>query len=338
MESVCMLRLGLCSLMKSISKFFPWHFLRERLSCLKSIFALWKFRKTHHFTFYFVVFLFSQGKVVFYDYLDSSAVSSDSPNWQEYLIKPHFLVWLRDHSTHWRATCRYNTDGTVYTDYLRASFEDFDIVRVTRIFASSCEKYELINIRGNECANCTAGTWYLKAAFPLHIDSEYDLGCDFDGNQSGDVVGSEDNFGYYQAVNSKFRCTSSSEATTQFWFGSKWLTSLPHVREVYFLFFFLSTNKHGMIKLSRTLIEWRSQILFLSNVTRPYLTFPFSFSLQVVRLSHNNKLKWKVLTWKWFTHLIILDTLKLAVLIWKIRVVGIDGRFTRSFLCSFACC
>ena len=168
-----------------------------------------------------MIFLFSQSDVVFYDYLDSNAVSSDSPKWQEYLIKRHYLVWLRDHSTHWRATCRYNTDGTVYTDYLRASFEDFDIVRVTPKVTSSCQKYELVNIRGNECANCTAATWYLKGAFPLHIDSSSRLGCDFDGSQSGDVVGSEDNFGYYQALNSKFRCTSSLEATTQFWFGSK---------------------------------------------------------------------------------------------------------------------
>ena len=166
-----------------------------------------------------VVIFFPQSDVVFYDYPDSSAVSSDFPNWQAYLIRRHFLVWLRDHSTHWRATCRYNTDGTVYTDYLRASFEDFDIVRVTPTLISDCQKYELVNIRGNECANCTAKTWYLKGPFPLLIDSKIRDGCDFDGTQSGDA--SEDNFGLYHDVNSKFRCTSSSEATIQFWFGSK---------------------------------------------------------------------------------------------------------------------
>ena len=166
--------------------------------------------------------LFSQGDVVFYhDYPESSAVSSNSPNWQAYLIRRDYLVWLRDHSTHWRATCRYNTDGTVYTDYLRASFEDFDIVRVTPTLAGSCQKYELVNIRGNECVNCTANTWYLKDTFPLHIDSSFSDSCVFDGSQSGDFVASEDNFGLYHDVNSKFRCTSSSEATTQFWFGGK---------------------------------------------------------------------------------------------------------------------
>ena len=137
-----------------------------------------------------MIFLFSQSDVVFYDYLDSKAVSSDSPNWQAYLIKRHYLVWLRDHSTHWRGTCRYDTDDTVYADYMRASFEDFDIVRVTPKVPSSCQKYELANIRGNWCANCTAATWYLKGAFPLHIvDSSSRLGCDFDGSQGGDRCG-----------------------------------------------------------------------------------------------------------------------------------------------------
>ena len=220
-----------------------------------------------HFIIFSIFFLFSQSDVVFYNYLDSSAVSSDSPNWQAYLIRPDYLVWLRDHSTHWRATCRYNTDGTVYTDYLRASFQDFDIVRVTPTVTSSCQKYELVNIRGNECTNCTAATWYLKGAYPLHIDSSSSHGCDFDGSQSGDAVGSEDNFGFYHAVNSKFRCTSSSDATTQFWFGSKWLHKLVlcwwrHVQkwllqeqsaeqwisQVYFPFFLfhLSMKEHDM--------------------------------------------------------------------------------------------
>ena len=158
--------------------------------------------------------------MVFYDYTDSSAVSGDSPNWQAYLIKRHYLVWLRDQSTHWRATCRYDTDGTVYRDYLRASFEDFDIIRVIPSVTSSCRKYELVNIRGNECANCTAATWYRKGYYPLHVDSYNSaLGCDFNGRLSGDNVYREDNFGHYGTVNSLFRCTSNSESTTQIWIG-----------------------------------------------------------------------------------------------------------------------
>ncbi|XP_078375072.1 uncharacterized protein LOC144658519 [Oculina patagonica] len=163
-----------------------------------------------------------EGGVVFYDYSDSSVVSGDAPNWQAYLIPRYYLVWLRDQSTHWRATCRYNTDGTVYRDYLRASFEDFDIIRVIPSVTGSCRKYELVNIRGNECTDCTAATWYRKGWVPLHIDTSFlDYGCDFDGTLSGDVIDDEDNFGFYRTVNPIFRCTSSSEATTQFWVGGK---------------------------------------------------------------------------------------------------------------------
>ena len=64
------------------------------------------------------------------------------PNWQAYLMKRPYLLWLRDHSTHWRATCRYDTDGTVYTDYLRASLEDFDIIRDVPIVTDDCRRYE----------------------------------------------------------------------------------------------------------------------------------------------------------------------------------------------------
>ena len=82
-----------------------------------------------------------------------------------------------------------------------------------------CQKYELVNIRGNECANCTAATWYLKHVCSLHIDSYTRLDCEFDGSKTGDGIFSEDNFGFYADVNLKFRCSSTPDATTQFWIG-----------------------------------------------------------------------------------------------------------------------
>ncbi|PFX34675.1 uncharacterized protein LOC111324171 [Stylophora pistillata] len=154
-------------------------------------------------------------KTVFYD--DYQAINGDKPNnWLAYLIKRPYLLWLRNQSTHWRATCRYNTDGTVYTDYLRASLEDFDIIRDVPTNKSACRPYEYVNIRGNECVNCTADTWYEKGNFHLHIDSSLQRGCEFNGNGA---KSDEDNFGFYYVVNNKFRCTSSSNATTQFWIG-----------------------------------------------------------------------------------------------------------------------
>ena len=141
-------------------------------------------------------------------------------------MKRPYLLWLRDHSTHWRATCRYDTDGTVHTDYLRASLEDFDIIRQVYIVNHDCRRYEYVNIRGNECVNCTTRTWYKKGAHHFHIDSSYQNGCDSSGIIPNQAVHDEDNFGLYKVVNPKFRCTSSQNATTQFWIGGTlWLSN-----------------------------------------------------------------------------------------------------------------
>ena len=161
-----------------------------------------------------------QNKIVFYD--NYTAISGDAPNWQAYLIERPYLLWLRNRSTHWRATCRYNTDGTVYTDYLRASLEDFDIVRDVPTKIWTCRPYEYVNIRGNECLDCTTATWYKKGSYPFHIDSSCtSCGCDFDGIKTDVAISSEDNFGYYFSTNPKFRCTSNPADTTQFWIGGK---------------------------------------------------------------------------------------------------------------------
>ena len=155
---------------------------------------------------------------MFYD--DYQAISGDAPNWQAYLIKRPYLLWLRDHSTHWRATCRYNTDGTVYTDYLRASLEDFDIIKDVPTVVDTCRPYEYVNIRGNECVNCTAFTAYKKGIYSLHVDSYFThRSCDFDASKS--AINDEDNFGMYSSTNPKFRCTSNLGDTTQFWIGGK---------------------------------------------------------------------------------------------------------------------
>ena len=160
-----------------------------------------------------------QKNIVFYD--DYQAISGDAPNWQAYLVKRPYLLWLRDHSTHWRATCRYNTDGIVYTDYLRASLKDFDIIRNVPTVKDVCRPYEYVNIRGNECVNCTARTWYKKGDYPLHIDSYLQDGCDFDGSKIDAALNFEDNFGWYDEINPKFRCTSSENDTTQIWIGGR---------------------------------------------------------------------------------------------------------------------
>ena len=113
-----------------------------------------------------------------------------NPNWKAYLIHPTYLAWLRTQSTHWRATCRYDTDGVVYTDYMRTSLANCDIITLPEGTPPNiCFQFEFINIRGHECFNCTAPLWNSPA---LHTDSGLTF-CEFNATE-GAVV-SEDNFG-----------------------------------------------------------------------------------------------------------------------------------------------
>lgn len=59
-----------------------------------------------------------------------------------------------NHSSRLRATCNFSTDGLQYKDYSRAKLAGHDI------FGDwvSCQMYEYVNIRGNNCSYCTTLT------------------------------------------------------------------------------------------------------------------------------------------------------------------------------------
>ena len=159
--------------------------------------------------------MFSLQGVIFSDYTDVDATNDDQPNWHAYLIRPAYLSWLGAQSTHWRATCRYDTDGVVYTDYIRTSLTDCNILTLQTVLGT-CFQFELVNIRGNECSNCTLSLWNQKGSYSLHRDNTLNV-CDFNGEAGSKP--SEDNFGYYVDVNLSHRCSSNASSTTQFWLG-----------------------------------------------------------------------------------------------------------------------
>ncbi|XP_078356938.1 uncharacterized protein LOC144641786 isoform X1 [Oculina patagonica] len=144
----------------------------------------------------------------------------DDVDWNSYRLSLSQMQSIADHSTHLRATCNFPTDGLQYTDYARAKLEGHDIFGN---WDSLCRLYEYINIRGNECSNCTALTkqkngkaWIVKS----HKSKE--LGCEFDGAPGASQ--NENNFGRYSGggeINSNHRCSSSPASTTQHWFGVK---------------------------------------------------------------------------------------------------------------------
>ena len=156
-------------------------------------------------------------------YLTDEPISEDVPNWDAYRLSLSHMKFIRSHTTHWRATCNFPTDVFDFRDYFRAIFNNFDLLDASTNYGYGiCREYEFLNIRGIECSNCTAATWYgliNKVHLSYHIDSSVNpQGCEFDAKNGS--VASEDNFGHYDKTNPNFRCTASPISTTQFWFGS----------------------------------------------------------------------------------------------------------------------
>ena len=141
-------------------------------------------------------------------------VNEKTPNWVAYRLSKANMAILKSKSTHWRATCSFNTVKVDYRDYVRGSFKDLDIT--TYLGDGVCKKIEYINIRGNVGYQTTVDFWQKKNLYIITIDSSI-KGCQFDARPG--VVPSEDNFGYYHTINRKFRCSQYSDSTTQYWFG-----------------------------------------------------------------------------------------------------------------------
>ena len=143
-------------------------------------------------------------------------LNQNSFTWNKFRLSRLIMNSTLSHSTHVRATCNFNTDGLVTTDYLRAKTTDLNILVLN---SQPCVKMEYINIRGYDCYNCTAKMTQ-TISWHLHIDSFHGRSCQFTSARNGSVAGGgEDNFGYYEIINPLHRCTSGDNATTQWWFG-----------------------------------------------------------------------------------------------------------------------
>ncbi|XP_067026503.1 uncharacterized protein [Acropora muricata] len=150
-------------------------------------------------------------------FLQDYPVSQNSFKWNKFRLSLPIMNLTLSHSTHFRATCNFNTDGLVTTDYLRAKTTDFNFLLPIQ---DPCVKMEYMNIRGYDCYNCTA-RFYQNIDEHIHCDS-YNVGtCQFTSarNDAVKLHGGEDNFGYYGTINPSHRCTSNDNATTQWWFG-----------------------------------------------------------------------------------------------------------------------
>ena len=150
------------------------------------------------------------------------AVNQDVFRWDRYHLPLSQMKQIAANSTHFRATCRYDTDGPNYTDYLRAKLTETDILGLS---FDGCRYYEYINVRGYSCHNCTA-QFVQRDSWHAHFDSYWGssvLGCQFSSAHEGsvDLPGGEDDFGFYETINPVHRCVTTESSTTQWWLGGK---------------------------------------------------------------------------------------------------------------------
>jgi hypothetical protein len=155
----------------------------------------------------------------FKPYFVDFAKNQDSPSWNSYRLSKSRMQTIQDASSKFRITCKYDTDGLVYRDYLQAAKKEIDILSFKN--DKPCPLVELIDVRGQSCSDCTAAMNQLNSI--LHSDSysAANRGCRF--RPTGCKLChsyTEDNFGYYRCINTAHRCSSSQRATTQTWLGS----------------------------------------------------------------------------------------------------------------------
>lgn len=149
-------------------------------------------------------------------FTENAPLNEQTPNWSIYRMSKQQMDFLKTKSTHWRATCSFDKVDFDYRDYMRGNFIEFDITTFNG--QATCKKVEYINVRGH-VGHETATFWQVKNKYLLHHDSYWgEKYCLF--NAKAGSKASEDNFGFNKNRNPAFRCTASSTATTQYWFGS----------------------------------------------------------------------------------------------------------------------
>ena len=142
--------------------------------------------------------------------------NNESPQFKLYRMSLEQMKNIR--ATEWRAICMYNGTMSDRLDTVRGKFKDFNPLR--NASSGHCVGVKYVNIRENYCKDCTVKFFQSSTQF-LHIDNNNPKSttiCSLK-DQNG-AVQSEDNFGFYTHKNPKFKCSSSADSTTSWWFGN----------------------------------------------------------------------------------------------------------------------
>lgn len=150
--------------------------------------------------------------------------SEDEPNWEDYRLSKAHMAGVESDTTEWRITCNYNTQSiSDRVDQVRVKNTAVNMLsydaETIPVLSERCIQAEYLNIRGTSCSSCTVALIQTSVWMIFTNPSRNKVGgCDWQyPNGHGEC---EENFGGYECHNPEFRCTSSSSATTQMWYGS----------------------------------------------------------------------------------------------------------------------
>ncbi|KAK3712735.1 hypothetical protein QZH41_008923 [Actinostola sp. cb2023] len=138
-------------------------------------------------------------------------LKEDDPNWDSYRFSLPRMQHISRSSSHWRITCNFPQDGLSYVDYVRGKISDIDMLSFKG--SAVCRRVEYINVLNHKCNSW----WQETGHYIFHHDITYSS-CEFGATPGG--INSQDVFGFYASVNSKFRCCLSDKSNTNYWFGN----------------------------------------------------------------------------------------------------------------------
>ena len=152
-------------------------------------------------------------------------VSQDSHNWEKFRLSLARMAALRDTALKWKLTCSYNLPRMPSYDVVRFMLKDLDPLAWDS--GIKCATADKVNIKGVGCANCVIAI--TQGSNSWHLSEHHASSCTSKGGVqllsrvTCDFFSSPNYFGNYQSacVDTGFSCTSSANATTQFWFVHK---------------------------------------------------------------------------------------------------------------------
>ncbi|RDD39155.1 hypothetical protein TrispH2_008130 [Trichoplax sp. H2] len=143
-------------------------------------------------------------------------------NWSDFRLSKSRMLSIKNNpgTNYLRATCNFNAEVdkglTDHRDYLRVALCRYNMFGTSSGY--TCATVDFFNIQGFSCRQCSIPIYYGNNKFHTFIDvSRVTQACS--RLRIPDTIANEEAFGRYQTENPRFRCTNSSTATTNWWFG-----------------------------------------------------------------------------------------------------------------------